>query len=121
MTFPQPTPRAIGLILGLIVMAFLAFYIPSCLQKQRSQRAQARVDASQAQAASESAKDAIGTVARSGEAQAASEQLTRDNERAIREAPGADAKVSGEVQQAGLVALCRRESYRNAPRCAAFR
>ncbi len=109
--------RTIALIVGLIALALLALYIPSCLQKQRSQAARARVDAEQGKAASDSAKDAIGTVAASGEAAAASEDLTRTNERDIKAAPGANVKVAPQVQAAGLRALCRRKAYAVNPKC----
>ncbi len=118
---PRLAPRTIALIAGLVLLALLALYVPSCLQKQRSQAAQARVDASQAAAAQDSAKDAIGTVARSGEDQAASEALTADNERAIRAAEGANERVNTDVHTQGLIALCKRAAYRDAPRCAPFK
>lgn len=116
-----PSYRTIALVVGLFVVAILIFAVPSCLQKQRSERAQARVDQSQADAASESAKDAIGTVARSGEEQAASEDLTRQNEQAIRAAEGANVKVSPAIQNVGIVSLCRRAAYANELRCAPYR
>lgn len=96
----------------LVVWAAFHFW-----QKSRSQAAQSRVERSQAQAASNSAADAVGTVARSGEASAASEELTRQNERDIRDAEGANASVNPAVRDAGLTALCKRQAYRDDPRC----
>ncbi len=118
---PRLAPRTIALIAGLVLLAFLAFAIPSCLQKQRNAASQARVDNAQAGAAQESAKDAIEAVAKAGESQAASEDLTRSNERDIRAADGADEQVNMDVHTQGLIALCRRQAYRDAPRCAQFR
>lgn len=115
------TKRIIAYIAGgLILIAVISFGLYQC-DKRRSGAAQSRVDAGQAGAASNSAADAIGTVARSGEAEAASESLTRDNERDIRAAPGAGDRVNAGVQGAGLQALCRRDAYRNTERCKIFR
>lgn len=109
------------MVIAAIVVVALLLYIPSCMQKRRSEAAQARVDNAQAQAAQESAKDAIGTVARSGEAAAASEDLTRSNERDIRAAEGANEQVKAPVGTAGRRALCQRNAYRDDPKCKVFR
>ncbi len=116
-TISRVTVMVIGVILIIGVIAFGA----SQCAKRKNEAAQSRVDSAQAGAAANSAADAIGTVARSGEASAASEQLTRDNERDIRSAEGADVRVNPSVHGAGLQALCRRTAYRDAPRCAPFR
>ncbi len=116
-TISRAVMGALGIVL---IVALFAFGTSQCA-KRRNAASQARVDSAQADAASNSAADAIGTVARSGEAQAASEQLTRDNERAIRDAPGADVRVDMGVHTAGLKALCQRAAYKDAPRCAPFR
>lgn len=113
---PRPTMMVLAAIL---LLALIAFGVNQC-SKRKSEAAQARVSASQAEAQSDSARDAITTVARSGEETAASEQLTRDSERAIRAAPGADARVDMGVHSAGLAALCKRAAYKDAPRCAPF-
>jgi hypothetical protein len=75
------------------------------------------VERSQAEAAANSAADAIGTVARSGEAERASEDLTRTNEQQIRAAEGSNAAVNPAARDAGIAALCRRQAYRDDPRC----
>lgn len=103
---------AAAAIAVLVVWAAFHFW-----QKSRSQAAQARVQHEQTQALSNSASDAVGTVAASGEAAAASEALTRSNEQAIRAANGADAPVNPAARDAGIAALCRRQAYRNDPRC----
>jgi hypothetical protein len=105
---------------GVLILALLAFGVRQC-DKRRDQAAQSRMERSQAEAAAESAKDAIGTVSRSGEAAAASEELTRSNEKEIRNAQGADERVGAGVNAAGLRALCLRHTYRNDPRCRVFK
>lgn len=109
--------RLIGLIAAVIaIVAIPALLVRSC-DRHRSQAAQSRVNAGQAGAMSNSASDAVNTVAASGEASAASEALTRSNEQQIRAAQGANAKVDPAARDAGINALCRRQAYANDPRC----
>jgi FtsZ-interacting cell division protein ZipA len=109
--------RIVGMIVGgLFLLALISFGLSQC-QKRRSEAAQARVERSQAEAAAKSAEDAIGTVRRSGEAEKASEELTRSNEKEIRNAEGASDPVNSAVRDAGLRSLCRRPAYRNHERC----
>ena len=109
--------KLIATIVGVILLIGAAgLFVKSC-DNRRNKAAQARVEASQAGAASNSAKDAIGTVARSGEAAAASEEQSRNAERDIRAADGADQTVKPPARDAGIQALCRRPTYANDPRC----
>jgi biopolymer transport protein ExbB/TolQ len=109
--------KLIAMVVGaLLLIVVVGFTVRSCDQR-RSRASQARVERSQAEAASNSAADAIGTVARSSEASRASEELTRSNEQQIRGAAGANDKVNPAVRDAGIAALCRRQSYANDPRC----
>jgi hypothetical protein len=109
--------RVIAMIVGgVLLVAIILFGVHYC-QKSRSQAAQTRVEQSQAAAASNSAADAVATVANSGEASAASEALTRSNEQAIRAAEGANDKVNPAVRDAGIAALCKRQAYAHDPRC----
>lgn len=109
--------RVIGYIVGgLLLFGLIAFSLYQC-DKRRDQAAQSRVERGQAGAASESAKDAIGTVSEAGRREAASEELTSSNEREIRGADGANERIGPGVDYAGRAALCRREAYRNDPKC----
>jgi Flp pilus assembly protein TadB len=109
--------RVIAIIVAAVVAVLAVWAAFHFWEKSRSQGAQARVERSQAEAASNSAADAINTVARSGEAETASESLTRSNETNIRAAPGSTDAVNPAVRDAGIAALCRRTAYRNDPRC----
>lgn len=110
--------RELKLALALIVLAaVLAFIVPAACQRIRSQAAQARLEHAQSEALSNSAADAISTVSASGARETASEDLTRSNERNIRDAPGAGDVVNAGVISAGMAALCRRAAYRDDPRC----
>jgi len=118
---PSPTPRIIALIVGaLLILALVGFGVRSC-DKRRSAAAQARMDNAQADAKAESAKEAVDAVARSGEAAAASEDLSRTNEKDIRHAKGADTAVDPDVGNAGMRALCRRATYRDSEQCRLFK
>jgi Flp pilus assembly protein TadB len=103
---------AAGFVFLLLIVAAIHFW-----QLSRSRAAQSRVEASQAAAASNSAADAVNTVAASGEREAASEALTRSNERDIRNAQGSTASVDPAVRDAGLRALCMRRAYSSDARC----
>ena len=82
------------------------------------ERTEARLSKNQAGAAVESGRDAVETVGAAAEREAAGEVLTRENEAAIRGAPGATDPVSAEARGAGLQALCKRQAYKDDPRCA---
>lgn len=113
----QVAGRLIAMVAGAILLIAIAGFGLNQCQKRRSQAAQAKVERSQAEAASKSAADAIGTVRASGEAERASEELTRSNEKEIRNAEGANDPVNPAVRDAGLRSLCRRPAYRNNERC----
>jgi ABC-type protease/lipase transport system fused ATPase/permease subunit len=109
--------KLIAIVLGaLVLVAIVGLTVRSC-DKRRSQAAQARVERSQAEAASNSAADAINTVTGVGTNQAASEDLGRTNERDIRAAEGAGERVGAGVNAAGRAALCKRAAYRDDPKC----
>lgn len=101
-----------GVMLVVACIAFLTY-----CENQRSKGAQSRVEASQANAQANSSADAIGTVAASGASEAASEDLTRSNEKDIRNAKGSNAAVDPAARDAGLRALCMRRTYRDDPQC----
>ena len=108
-------PLLIGV--GVLLLCLAVWVSVEAWQFFHSPAPQSRVGTSQAAAASNSAADAVNTVAASGEASAASEALTRSNERDIRNAQGSDAPVNPAARDAGLHALCLRDAYRADPRC----
>jgi ABC-type protease/lipase transport system fused ATPase/permease subunit len=113
--------KLIAIVVGaLVLIAVVGFTVRSC-DKRRSQAAQSRVERSQAEAASNSAADAINTVTGVGTNQAASEDLGRTNERDIRAAEGANERVGAGVNAAGRAALCKRAAYRDDPKCKGVR
>lgn len=105
---------------ALLVLVLGLMQVRSCTMA-RQQAAQSKVDRGQAGAARESAKDAIGTITDVQGNQSAGDDLTRSNEKEIRDAQGADAAVDPAVRDAGLRALCSRPAYRDNERCRLFR
>ena len=109
--------RYILIIVGIIVIGLVIVGGVHSCDVRRNRAAQGRVEASQTQAAANSSADAINTVSRSGEAQAASEGQSRQAEQDIRAAEGANQAVNPAVRDAGIAALCKRRTYANDPRC----
>lgn len=80
-------------------------------------KTEAKLGANQTGAAIASGADAVATLGQSARAEAATDSITRENDRAIREAPGADAPVDPALRDAGLRSLCRRAANRGKPEC----
>lgn len=112
------TLRMVGIAVALLVVVSLVLW--QC-DKRRSEKAQGRVDGAQIGAHQESSADAINTVSEAGKNEAASEELTRENERDIRAAPGASDRVNSGVDLAGRKALCRRPAYSQTEQCKKLR
>ncbi len=112
-TISRLTLGVVGII---FIIALIAFGTSQCA-RQRNAASQARVDAGQAAAASESAKNASQVQSTVNANEVASEALGRTNEQEIRNAQGSNAVVSPAARDAGLLALCRRASYRDREQC----
>jgi hypothetical protein len=106
------------LIAGLLIVLAIgcALLAKSCAD-QRTARSKAAVAEGQAAAATASGRDAATTVADRAAIDATTDQLTRENADAIRQAKGADAPVDPAVRDAGFSGLCRRAAYSQHPRC----
>ena len=116
MKFLASTIGKVVAVLVLVVLLLGALQLRSCVQA-RQQAAQSKVDDAQHGALQNSAADAVNTGAGVAANQMASEDLTRANEREIRNAEGAGDAVNAGVRDAGLRSLCRRAASRNDPRC----
>jgi hypothetical protein len=99
-----------------LLIGVIAYGVRSC-DNHKQEAAQGRVDRGQAGAASNSAADAVNTVTGVWSNAAASEELTRQNEKEIRNAEGANDPVNPAARDAGLRSLCRRPAYRDNPKC----
>ena len=83
----------------------------------RTARVETRLATGQAGAALASGQDAANSIGNRMDADAATDTVTRENDHAIRTAPGADAPVDPALRDAALRGLCRRAAYRHDPKC----
>lgn len=83
-------------------------------------KAEARLGRNTTEAAQQSGKDAVNTVGTAGEREAATNDLSRTNEKDIRDAEGSTAPVATPVRDAGLRSLCKRRAYSGRPECVQF-
>lgn len=107
------------LIVGAVVLLALIIALSQC-QSARDAGTRADVSEGQAGAAVENGADAVGTVGAVAGRDAGTDQITRENADAIRNAPGADAPVDAGLRDAGLASLCRRSAYRSRAECVQF-
>lgn len=95
----------------------LALY--SC-SRQRDATTEAKISSGQAGAAIESGAEAVDMLGNRADADAATDETTRENANAIHHADGADAPVAAGARDAGLRSLCKRSAYRDDPKCVRF-
>lgn len=101
-----------------LAIAFLlvGLTVRSCTQS-RTSGAEAALSDETAKAVSDSGKDAIGSVDAVSGRNTASDNLTRENDHAIRNAQGAAAPVDPGVDGVGRDSLCKRAAYRCSVEC----
>lgn len=108
-----------ALIAGAIAVG-LVWLVIGMWKDARESRARAALSTNQAQAVSDSAKDAVATVGAAGERETANQNQTERNDADIRAAKGADAAVDPAARDAGLRSLCGRRVYSGHPECLRF-
>lgn len=106
-----------GLVIVLLLLGYL--WISSC-QANRTAGVQKKVDQGQMGAFTNSATDAINTQAAANQRENEARELSRQNERDIRNAQGANAPVDPALRDASLRAWCRHAAYRDSERCRVF-
>lgn len=107
-------PHLRWIVFGLLLV-FALWWLYSAITAKP--KAEAKLGRNQAEAAAQSGSDAVNTVGQAADREAASDALTRDNERTIRNAEGSSATVAQPANDAGRAALCRRAAYRDDPAC----
>lgn len=109
---------ATRIVAGAIALALLigVLQVRSCTNAKR-EAATLRVQGEQMKAGMNSAADAIAIQSAVNQREREADDLTRANEKEIRNATGADARVDDRATAAGLDSLCRRASYRDTERC----
>ena len=103
--------------MAIAALIALGFWLSGAFSGGKRARAEAELNAGRADAGIASGQDAANTVGAAGGRESAIDQRTRENEHAIRNAPGADAPVDDGVHGAGIDSLCRRAAYSRDPRC----
>lgn len=107
--------RPLGWAVGAIIVLLALWWVWSAIRA--NPEAEARLSRNQAEAALESGTDAVNTVGAAAARETAAADLTRENERMIRDAEGSDAPITAAARDAGLDALCKRAAYRDSLRC----
>lgn len=107
-----------GAVLILVLLGLAVLGLRSCAEEPDAPIAavDAARDAALVGVATEG--NAITTNAMSNAADIAA--ITKENEDAIRSAPGGDTRVPDSSNRVALERLCRRAAYRDQPRCAAM-
>ena len=109
--------RWVWLAIAAVLIALAAWWIMASLMGGKTAKTEARLSENQAEAAFESGTDAVETVGKTIEYERHVDYITRETERAIREAPGADAPVDPRLDGIARQRLCQRPSYSQHPDC----
>lgn len=107
----KPVGMVVAAVVGLAVLWWAYSAITGRL------RTEAKLGRNQAEAAASSGADAVNVVGAAGVREGESADLTRSNNKEIRNAPGANATVAPPVRDAGLGGLCKRDAYKLDPKC----
>lgn len=117
-SFRSITPTGIKVLAGLVLALIIAgVLLWNAWQSGATAKTETKLATGQTGAAIASGADAAQTVGTVGAGEAATDTITRENDRAIRNAPGADAPVDPAADAAGRASLCRRAAYRGRPEC----
>lgn len=112
------TPLGRWALGGAILAAILAgFLLVQAWRGQATAKTEARLSRNQAEASIASGTDAVETVGTTHRAEVAIDVITRENQRVILQAPGADAPVDPALDGVARRSLCRRAAYREHPDC----
>lgn len=112
------TPIGLAVATSTVALALLAvWWILTAPQREAVQDARDAATGAKAGAEATAAGKATEAVGGLAERQEERAKMDAENKAAILAAEGAEAKVAPPVNDAALAALCRREAYRNDPRC----
>jgi hypothetical protein len=106
--------KPIVILIGAAILLLLGAWLVNALTDGAVAKQLARLRGNEAQATLESGQDAVRTVGTQGKKEDA---LTKENEDAIRNAPGATETVPAAVDNAGRASLCKRAAYRQHKDC----
>lgn len=112
------TPAGVWVLAGAVTALILgAVLLWNAWGAATTAKTETKLSTNQTSAALASGADAVGTVGAVGAGDAATDSITRENDRAIRKAPGAAAPVDSAAHAAGIASLCRRAANRGKPEC----
>ncbi len=101
----------------LLVTALAIWWIVASLTSGKTAKVEARLSKGQAEAALNSGTDAVETVGQTIQYERQVDIITRETERVIREAPGADTPVNPDLDRIARERLCQRAAYLEHPDC----
>lgn len=104
---------------GAVALAMLAYFLTAPLRAAQ-EAAKGRAGGIQSQEHTGAVNEAQSVTANAVNSAAASEETSRDNEQAIRAAPGADQAVDPALNRAALERVCRRPSAARTSVCLQF-
>lgn len=110
-------PVILAATVGLLII--LGYLLLSSLRDGKRAQVEAGLERNRGDAAVQSGRDAVNAVGGQAAAEGAVDAITKENERAIREAKGADVDVGDPVRAAALRSLCQRSANKNKPECIA--
>lgn len=116
--FRSLTPKGLGVLAGLLAaLIFAAVLLWNAWGAAQTAKTETKLATGQTGAALASGADAVETVGETAAGASATDAITRENDRAIRNAPGAAAPVDPAAHAAGIASLCRRAANRGKPEC----
>lgn len=109
--------RWIWIIAALALAVLAVWWVVATLTDSSTAKTEARLSENQTEAALANGTDAVQSVGRTTEYERRVDIITRETERVIREAPGADAPIDPDLQRLAIERLCLRTAYREHPEC----
>lgn len=117
---PKFTSEGLKAILCAVIGCLLLWGLYSTItapRKARQEAAQATASATTSQASMKAAQDALHITVETQAAHGRIDLVTQGNRDAILAAPGATEALGSDLNDAGLRALCLRDTYRLQPAC----
>lgn len=115
------TPLGIKTLVGIVLVAIFAVVLAIQAWNTSSRaKTETRLSNNQTEAALNSGTDAVETLGEQSGREDQTDAITKDNDNAIRKAPGADAAVNPDLDAVARERLCRRTVYRLRPECLQF-
>lgn len=110
----------LAIVIGALVLAGIGWWILTEPGRQRARAVEAQTGQVLAEGRRDAATDAITVITGSHDRDASIDLQTKENDHAIRSAPGADARLDPGLDAATRRAICMRASARTDPACVAL-